>query len=227
MKITSNLLSIPPFISTAWKNISSLQTVEKEGLFILIVSLHNKTRVEIPHLDKETVAKIFEAHAQSLEPSVSAVFPDNPITGPFSFRFPIPPNSAIIDSLGSSMEHNEAQANLPPLAPEVLKKISMVAQAFGLEDLSAMPSPKQDCNCVYCQVLRALTQEKAELNIEEEISAADLKFQNWKIEQTTEKLYLVTNPLDPAEHYNVYLGDPVGCTCGKKHCEHIREVLKS
>lgn len=223
MKITSSLLSIPPYISTPWKNIASLHTEEKEGLSILIISLQNKTKIEIPDLDKDSITKIFETHANSLEPAASAPFPDNPILGPFSFRLPFPSNNSIIDSLGSSMEHNEAQTNLPPLAPDVLKKISIVARAFGLEDLSALPSAKEDCNCIYCQVIRALTEEKAE----EEISEADLKFQNWKIEQTAEKLYLVTNPLDLAEYYNVYLGDPIGCTCGKKHCEHIKEVLNS
>jgi hypothetical protein len=223
MKITSSLLSIPPYISTPWKNITSLHTEEKEGVSVLIVSLHNKTTVEIPNLDKDSIKKIFETHANSLEAAPSAPFPDNPILGPFSFRLPFPSNNSVIDSLGSSMEHNEAQANLPPLAADVLKKISMVARAFGLEDLSSLPSAKPDCNCVYCQVIRTITEEKTE----EEISEADLKFQNWKIEQTADKLYLVTNPLDPAEHYNVYLGDPIGCTCGKKHCEHIREVLNT
>ena len=40
-------------------------------------------------------------------------------------------------------------------------------------------------------------------------------------------LIVVTNPLDANEHYNVFLGDPIGCTCGQKNCEHIRAVLNS
>jgi hypothetical protein len=35
------------------------------------------------------------------------------------------------------------------------------------------------------------------------------------------------NPLDHKEHYNVFLGDPIGCSCGNNNCEHIQAVLKS
>lgn len=216
------MLSIPPYLSTSWKNISSLQTIEEDGFFRLIVLLQNKTKVEIPRLNKEMVERIFDAHSRYSESEIAAKSPHHPMNGPFSFSLPIPSDGAIIDSLGSSMQHNEEQANLPPLAPDILKKIGTVARAFGLEDLSLLPNPKTDCNCIYCQVVRAMKNESADI---EEISEEDLKFQNWKIEQTAEKLYLVTNPLDPSEHYNVYLGEPLGCTCGKKNCEHIKEVL--
>ncbi|NGX33463.1 MAG: hypothetical protein K1060chlam4_01531, partial [Candidatus Anoxychlamydiales bacterium] len=40
-------------------------------------------------------------------------------------------------------------------------------------------------------------------------------------------LYRVTNPLDENEHYSVFLKDPIGCTCGKKNCEHVKAVLNS
>jgi hypothetical protein len=61
----------------------------------------------------------------------------------------------------------------------------------------------------------------------EEVSDEDLKFRDWEIKQTAEQLYTVTNPLDANEHYNVFLGSPLGCTCGDKNCEHIRAVLTS
>ena len=63
--------------------------------------------------------------------------------------------------------------------------------------------------------------------VEEEITEDDLKFRNWDIRQTADKLYAVTNPLDENEHYSVFLGTPLGCTCGEKNCEHIRAVLNS
>ena len=62
---------------------------------------------------------------------------------------------------------------------------------------------------------------------EEIVSDEDLKFKTWDIVQTGEKLYDVTNPLDTKEQYHVYLGEPVGCTCGEQYCEHIRAVLSS
>ena len=61
----------------------------------------------------------------------------------------------------------------------------------------------------------------------EEISEEDLRFREWDIEQKGENLYLVRNPLNQKEEYNVFLGNPVGCTCGKDNCEHIRTVLNS
>ena len=125
------------------------------------------------------------------------------------------------------MQHNPDQANLPPMSPEVLKKITMIARVFGLEDTSALPKAEPHCNCVYCQVARSLHGEEASFEQIEEVSDEDLKFRNWEIAQTGEKLYCVTNPLDTNEHYNVFLGTPLGCTCGSKNCEHIRAVLNS
>ena len=61
----------------------------------------------------------------------------------------------------------------------------------------------------------------------EEVTDEDLKFRTWDIKQPGKKLYLVTNPLDNNENYNVFLGKPVGCTCGQKYCEHIKAVLNS
>ena len=42
-----------------------------------------------------------------------------------------------------------------------------------------------------------------------------------------DKLFTVINKLDQQEKYNVFLGEPVGCTCGKQGCEHMLAVLKS
>ena len=44
--------------------------------------------------------------------------------------------------------------------------------------------------------------------------------------QTDEKMFTVTNRLDKNEKFNVYLGKPIGCTCGKEGCEHILAVLR-
>ena len=63
--------------------------------------------------------------------------------------------------------------------------------------------------------------------MEEIVSDEELRFKTWEISQTNDKLYLVSNPIDANEHYSVYLGEPVGCTCGEKHCDHIRAVLSS
>ena len=62
---------------------------------------------------------------------------------------------------------------------------------------------------------------------EEIVSDEDLAFRDWEIKQTTDEKYQVTNPLDANEQYNVFLGNPLGCTCGEKNCEHIRAVLST
>lgn len=222
MKITTTVLSIPPYLSTTWKNISSLHVREEMGSFVLIVLLQNRVQIEVPNLDKATIDAIFEAHARAADEAETPKLP-SPVDGPFSFSLPLNPGG-VIDSLGSSMQHNPEQANLPPIPPDVLKKITMIARAFGLDDASNLPKAEPHCQCVYCQVARSLQGEETEV---EEIADAELQFRDWEIKQTGEQLYSVTNPLDPNEHYSVFLGTPLGCTCGSKNCEHIRSVLNT
>ncbi len=144
-----------------------------------------------------------------------------------------------MDSISSAMQHNIAQANMPSLPKEILHKIAEVARIVAPEDIENMPLPEPHCNCTHCQIARAIHKLPddhlpasapalaREAKDEEEVSEEDLAFQTWEIVQTAEKLYLVSNRLDPNETYNVFLGDPVGCTCGKQGCEHILAVLKS
>jgi hypothetical protein len=222
VKITTTLLSIPPYLSTTWKNISTLHVREEQGISVLTVILQNKTEIEIPNLDQETLAEILETHSKAIEESSKNELL-NPFESPFSFSLPIK-SDLPFDTLGSPMQHNPDQAHLPPIPTEVLKKIGTVVKAFGLEDLSALAKPEPHCHCMYCQVIRSLDGSDSE---EEVVADADLTFRDWEIVETGDKLYSVTNPLDQNEHYSVYLGTPLGCTCGSKNCEHIRAVLNS
>lgn len=222
MKITGTLLSIPPYISTTWDNIASLHVRPDGSQFTLVIHLTSQDQIEIPHLAKHTVDEIFEAHARFTEDH--AVL-KKPLDGPFGFTLPVKSDGSF-ESLATSMQHNPDQADLPPIPESVLKKITMIARAFGLED-TAFAKPEPNCNCVYCQVNRALLGDAAPVEQLEEVSQEDLKFRDWDIQQTADKLYTVTNPLDTNEHYTVFLGTPIGCTCGSKNCEHIRAVLSS
>jgi hypothetical protein len=221
MKITSNILSIPPYLSTTWKNISSLHVRVERNSLTLIVLLQNRVQVEVPGLDKRAIDEIFEAHARSAEEQ-SAPKIASPLESPFSFSLPLKGDSA----LGSTMQHNPENAGLPPVPPEILKKITTIAKAFGLDNIADLSKPEPHCNCMYCQVARSIQGEEPLEEIEE-VADADLKFRDWEIEQSADQLYVVTNPLDANEHYNVFLGTPLGCTCGEKNCEHIRAVLNS
>lgn len=222
MKISTTILSIPPYISTTWKNISSLHVKESRGAYTLIVILQNRVQVEVPGLDKATIGAVFDAHSSYAEESAPKKS-IHPLEGPFSFSLPLKADGPI-DTLGTAMQHNPDQANLPPIPPDVLKKITAIARAFGLDDASALPKAEPHCQCVYCQVVRELHGDAQEV---EEVTEEDLKFRNWEIEQAGDQLYNVTNPLDSNEHYSVFLGSPLGCTCGSKNCEHIRAVLNS
>lgn len=140
-----------------------------------------------------------------------------------------------IENLGAAMHHNSAQSNMPDLPQEILNKIAAVAKIVAPDEVQTMPKPEPHCNCTYCQIARTLhqsagpTKEETALleNVEEEVRDEELSFQQWEIVQTGERLYSVVNRLDSHEKYSVYLGHPVGCTCGKEGCEHILAVLKS
>ncbi len=218
MKITSQILSIPPYLSTTWKNIASLHVRAGGNLFTLVVLLQNRVQVEVPGLNKETIDEIFEAHARSAEGDTGI---KHPLESPFSFSLPIGSEGGL-ESI-PQFQHHPEQANLPTLPPEILKKIATVVKAFGLEEFSSLSKSEEGCNCMYCQLSRATSQEEPV----EEVTQEDLRFRDWEIQQTGDQLYSVTNPLDQNEHYNVYLGSPLGCTCGNKNCEHIRAVLSS
>jgi hypothetical protein len=223
MKIGSKILSIPPYISTAWSNISSLHVKEELGTFRLIVLLNDGERVEVPNLDRDSIDAIFNAHAQ-FEEEKSEIQTQKLSDFPLSFSLPMKGDGDVIESFGPTTQHNPEQADLPPLPPGILKKISAIASALGVEALPNLPKAEPGCNCVYCQVMKAV---HGETEVEEEITEEDLRFRNWDVEQTADKLYLVKNPLDLNECYSVFLGKPIGCTCGDKNCEHVRAVLKT
>jgi hypothetical protein len=213
MKITDKILSIPPYISTAWKNIASLRVEMIASELILIVDLTSGTQIRVPSLDRPTLERIFAAHTQAVEQESSLQK-----QVPFSFSISEGPN------MPTSLQHNMEQADSPNLPPELLEKVSSMIRSMGVDVQSQLPKPEPHCNCPHCQIMRAVQEENSPL-VEEEVTEEDLKFRSWDIAQEGEKLYAVTNPLDSKECYHVFLGDPLGCTCGEKTCEHIQAVL--
>lgn len=222
MQINDKILSIPPYISTSWKNIVSLQVEIKSSDLILIVELISGSRVEIPNLNKTTIDRIFKAHADYLDLGSKKNLPLPQSLG-FSFPFPIPG----MDGFTSVLQHNLEQASSPDLPQELIEKISELAKTINIDDLAVIPKPEPDCNCPHCQIMRAMLGSEASAPIEEVVTDEDLKFRTWDIVQQADKIYIVTNPLDLKEHYSVFLGEPLGCTCGQKNCEHIQAVLHS
>lgn len=210
----------------------------------MIVTLVDGTSVSIPDLTEQEIERIYTMHAAFLEreenqeeKSQGTPF-DSILSGlggssntPFSMSF------GLSDGISTAMQHNPTQSEMPELPPEILEKVSTLSKIVSPDEIAAMPDPIEGCNCLYCQVTRTIKRENApqfeegpgpidEL-IDDDIPEEELKFDQWMIEEVEDNLYVVKNKLDPHEEYRVFLGEPCGCTCGEKHCEHIVAVLKS
>lgn len=212
---------------------------EIEGKPILVIALHNGTSIDIPGLERPLIEEIFEAHSryvegETKEPQMESLKTFEPSKEDISFSFGLPFQMSGGDTSlnpSSFLEHNPSQANSPEMPKEVIQKITSITKALGM-DMEQMSIPKAEphCNCPYCQIARAVHENGEDGHhgeIEEEVSDEDLTFRDWDIKQEGDKLYIVSNPLNTEEHYQVYLGNPIGCTCGKKNCEHVRTVLNS
>ncbi len=219
MKITNKFLSLPPYLSTSWKNIASLSIETSEDGSFLCVELSKGSKIKIPGLGSSVIDTVFSTYAHFLEEEN-----EDP---PLSFS----PNLAIslpgLSSITAAFQHNSEQSNTPPFPAGLLEKISTFIKGVIPEDLSQYAKPKQGCYCPYCQITRALSSNSSSTHSEDPVTEEDLKFRSWEIRQSGEKLYSVVNPLNSKECYNVFLGNPIGCTCGQTNCEHIKAVLRS
>jgi hypothetical protein len=236
MKITDKIISIPPYISTSWEKVSSMYKKDDD----LVVCLKDGTNVTIPHLSEEVITQLFTNHAVFLEQHPVEQKPQHShLPNALSnvdqlMQMPLKIVFGTLESVAQALQHNPNQRNLPPLPPEIISKVSALGRIIPPEDIQAMPPAEKKCMCMYCQIIRILkgessdhdSDERSQGNIEEIVTDEELRFEEWDIQPTGEKMYLVTNKLDPSEQYTVFLGDPIGCTCGKPHCEHIIAVLR-
>ena len=238
IKITEKLLCIPPYISTTWDKVAFLfSEIDPETATpALILNLDDGKVIRIPGLDPSIIDVAFTAHMKFLEgsgtpkkeaPLKMGLTPEQLAGMPIRFGIQGMPGG--IEGMEAALQHNPSQSDIPLLPKEMLEKVAQVAKLLTNGDLANFPKPEPHCHCLHCQVAAAIhgTSEGQEASAEEPISEDDLRFRNWDIVQTGDKLYVVTNPLDPREHYNVFLGTPLGCTCGQTHCEHIKAVLAS
>ena len=242
IRINSRVLSIPPFISTTWSQIDFIRQIENK----ISVNLKNGEVVNLTDIAEEHVENIFEMHADYLEkncdqatqcptcsnrPQRNKGLKRNIESAIFSLSL-----GPGMDGFQSIMQHNQDFSDAPDLPSEVLTKICEVARAtFGLELLESS-EPVLHCNCFHCQIVKAVQSSCDESALfsdqkfSDELSDMSLDFDadpSWIIEKVEEKLYSVINPLNIKEQYNVFLGKPVGCTCGIDNCEHILAVLRS
>src|SRR5579872_7331683 len=244
MRINKKILSIPPYISTSWKNIAYINMEDALPNPLLVITLLNGLRIEIPNLDQPILEAIFDSHALYLDqdPSSSLAkssakptqntnnepLPQTPNELFMGLGLPLRINNGNLENFGGfPLQHTPDQGSTPDLPQEILSKIGAIAKALEIENPTLLPKAEPHCNCMFCQIARAIHDglgvetEKVSESAEEEITADDLKFRSWDIRQSGEKLYVVTSPLDDREQYSVFLGTPLGCTCGEKNCEHI------
>ncbi len=228
MKITDKIISIPPYISTSWSKVASLHMYNKE----LIVTLWDTTRIAIPDLQEEVIKEIFAHHASYLEQQSLKQPPAPRESAELQFTTPLRMLFGTLESLTQALQHNPAYSNIAPLPPEIVSKIETLGKNLPPEELANFLHPIEGCNCMYCQISRILKgeapkqEETLEITTEDEVREEDLRFEQWDVQPSGDKMYTVTNKLDPNEHYSVFLGDPIGCTCGKASCEHIVAVLR-
>ena len=226
--ITKQLLSIPPYLSTAWDNIASLHIKGEPGALrpTLVVQLVDNRVIEVPDLDQAVVDQVFAMHAEVLEVTPSRAQSNDEVLG-----VPFRVGTGGVENMGAMLQHDSSQSDAPDLPQEILSKIAGISQILGADRADNLPEAEEGCNCFHCQIARAIAGNQAEAEAEEveEVSDEDLQFRTWDIAQSDQgkDFYTVSNPLDTSEHYTVYLGNPVGCTCGNKDCEHIKAVLKS
>ena len=196
--------------------------------------LKDGTECSIPNLSQEIIDQIFSHHIESVE-SAPAPKEDISVVIGTGFKDIVGMLSKLgaspSGSLGKMLEHDPDNADLPDLPTEMIEKIQIMLSVIPKEDLMEMPEAVPGCNCMYCQINRLLHQEEGDhtqiVDEGEPVEETELEFTEWLVENVEDKIFKVTNKLDPHEEYRVFLGDPVGCTCGKPHCEHILAVLRS
>ncbi len=245
IKINSKLLSVPPYLSTSWSEISALQVAQNDqGAPLLLVTLKNGEEVAIPDLPSPILGAAFELHARSLEQPMQTAASStghplrlffNMLNIPSDLSLPLfqaLARSEQVSDLQGAIEahltHNPELAESPDLPEMLTSKMREIAEMGG-EELKQKFIPIEGCNCPHCQIGRLFGATDAPLIQEEEeiVSDADLSFRSWDIQPVGERLYRVRHPLDKDETYHVFLGTPVGCTCGQSGCEHLHAVLRS
>ncbi|ANH78890.1 hypothetical protein [Candidatus Chlamydia sanziniae] len=244
VKINDQLICIPPYISARWSQIAFIESQEEEGKGQTTLKLHllDGKVISIPNLDQSIIDIAFHEHLLHLETSQLThikedsiredekvgmnmimnilqqvtkgndiqVLPKNFISPLFAGTNPI---EAILQHIPEHKDHSDAPA-------DVLEKMAAVIRTLAGNNATLLPKPEPHCNCMHCQIGRVIYEEDHIT-----VSDQDLVFRTWDIIQSGDKLYVVTNPLNPSEQFNVYLGTPIGCTCGESNCEHIKAVL--
>jgi hypothetical protein len=232
MKVNAQVLSIPPYISCPWSQVSSLCVEAPAGQKRLVIYMQNGSRVEIPDLSPTLIDMVFTAHGEFLDQTPPTKIEPHeakhsPIPNEFSMN--LMPMPGGMNTFVDMMQHTPEQKDMPDVPKEILSKVISVIRTLAPDELKHMPKAEPHCNCFHCQLSRkavSVIEDESE-EIDGPVSDDELSFRTWDVKAETEDVFTVSNPLDPAESYRVHLKDPIGCTCGQKKCEHIEAALRS
>ena len=208
MIINKQLLSIPPFISTSWKDVELLLS---DGQHTLNIYLKNGTLVKISHLLKEQLDLIFKVHQEILLAQAQDMA--MPLMDPVFFQFS-----------GPFLEHDPELSDASPLPEEVKDKLYSLLKGLPKLDVSKLPEAHAGCMCPHCQLMNLISINEQE---EELVTDDDLKFATWDIKQIDNHHFKLQHPYDENEVYDVCLDAPIFCSCGQNQCEHIECVLRN
>ena len=229
MKITSRRLSIPPYVSCSWDQVSSLHVEELDDRRDLVVFMTSGARVTIPHLSETLIDMIFTAHGEFLDQGSAPAFE----MGNIQIEGTLPPGliplsgNLLGGGVADLMQHNSSHKDMPDLSSEILEKVIGMIKVIAPDEVGNLSPSEPHCNCIHCQVSRSASTESIEEVADEIVSEDDLTFKDWDVTSEGENLFLVRHPIDANEEYHVFLGNPIGCTCGSKQCEHIAAALRT
>ncbi|AAF39152.1 hypothetical protein C6H88_01480 [Chlamydia muridarum str. Nigg] len=238
VKINDQLICIPPYISAQWSQIAFIESYDggTEGCATLKLHLVDGETVSIPNLDQNIINEAFQEHLLYLESLAPQKGREEDKIGSLlgaiqqvtkGCEVQIFPQKGLVSMLlgGSGpidmlLQHSPEHKDHPDLPIDLLEKLAQMMRSLSIGSTSILAKPEPHCNCLHCQIGRIAVEEE-----DIEVSEEDLTFRSWDISQYGEKMYTVTDPLNPEEQFNVYLGTPIGCTCGQPYCEHVKAVL--
>jgi len=136
---------------------------------------------------------------------------------------------ALAELEGHLLEHQPILADHPPLPTLLLQRMALMGRFLHPSLVAQLPRAESGCSCPFCQIHRVLHGEPPDtaLSPGEEVLPEELQFRSWEVKALGDHQVEVSNPEDPTESYQVFLGDPLGCTCGQPKCEHLRAALQA
>lgn len=238
VKINDQFICISPYISARWNQIAFIESCNggTEGGITLKLHLIDGETVSIPNLGQAIVDEVFQEHLLYLESTAPQKNKEeekiSSLLGAvqqmakgcevqvFSQKGLVSMLLGGAGSINMLLQHSPEHKDHPDLPTDLLERIAQMMRSLSIGPTSILAKPEPHCNCLHCQIGRATVEEE-----DAGVSDEDLTFRSWDISQSGEKMYTVTDPLNPEEQFNVYLGTPIGCTCGQPYCEHVKAVL--